>query len=231
MTSQIKIALCLALSLCACAPKAVGVLNDRYNFKKIKRVALVSFSDYPGASGSGEITAGVFEMHLLKAGYGVVERRQISKVFSEQALDLSGSIDKATMRKLGQLLGVQAIVLGSVTDFFSIRDRTIFINAQEHQSRPVFGEVITIKQQPGATIKTVQNIVTGYEYTVKDRLVPTVETVPAYVGLSVRLVDVQTGQVLWSASGTGKGPDMTSATQKVCSTIMNTVSKELKNRR
>ena len=225
-----KISLFFALALSACAPKAVGILSDRYNFKRIKRVALVNFSDYPGAMGSGEITAGAFEAYLMKAGYSVVERRQIGKVLSEQAMDMTGTIDQATMRKLGKLLGVQAIVLGSVTDFFNIRDHTVFVNMPEHQSRPVYGEVVTIKQQPGATVKTVQNIVTGYEYTVKDRVVPTVETLPAYVGLSVRLVDVQTGQGIWTASASRSGNDMTTASQKVCSTIMQSVAKELKRR-
>ena len=222
--------LCFALGLAACAPNSVGILNDRYNFKRIKRVALVSFSDYPGAAGSGEITASAFEMHLLKAGYSVVERRQISKLFNEQALDLTGSIDPATLRKLGKLLGVQAIVLGSVTDFFNIRDHTIFINTLEQKARPIFGEVVTIRPYKGGVLKTIQDIETGYEYTVKNRTVPTVETLPAYVGLSVRLVDVQTGQVVWTAAASGSANDMTRASQKVCSTIMQSVSKELKRR-
>jgi hypothetical protein len=219
-----------ALGLGGCAPKAVGVVHDTYNFGKIKRVAMVGFSDYPGAAGSGEITASAFEMHLLKMGYSVVERRQINKVLSEQALDLTGSIDQATLRKLGKLLGVQAIVLGSVTDFFNVRDRTIYINMPKQETRPVYGEVITIKQQPGHTVKTVQNIVTGYEYSVKDRIVPTVETLPAYVGLSVRLVDVQTGQVVWAASASGGASDMTRAAGKVSSSIIASVNKELKRR-
>ncbi len=219
-----------AFALTACAPKAVGLIGSKYDFSRIKRVALVSFSDYPGAAGSGEITASAFELHLLKMGYSVIERRQISKVLSEQSLDMSGSIDQSTMRKLGKLLGVQAIVLGSVTDFFNVRDRTIYLNMPEHDSKPVYGEVVTIRQQPGSMIKTVQNIVTGYEYDVKNRLVPTVETVPAHVGLSVRLVDVQTGQLIWSASDSGGGNDITKAAQKACNNIVLAINREIGKR-
>ena len=39
-----------------------------FDFSRVKRVAVVSFSDYPRLAGSGEIVTGAFEQALLAAG-------------------------------------------------------------------------------------------------------------------------------------------------------------------
>jgi curli biogenesis system outer membrane secretion channel CsgG len=54
---------------------------------------------------------------LLKSGaFVVIEREQLSKVLGEQALGQSGALSPASAAKAGQLLGLQALVTGKITD-------------------------------------------------------------------------------------------------------------------
>ena len=218
----------LAAGLSACASSAVVFLSKNYNQHRVERVALVEFNDYPYYPGSGEIAAGTFESYLLGAGYNLVERRQVNRILKEQSLSLAGSLDQTTIRSLGKILGVDALAFGSLTDFSNIRDQTVIVDMPQEQSEPIFGQVVTTQKNKNIDVQTVQNVVTGYSFTETHQLVPKIETLPANVGMSVRLVDVATGELLWSASSSDSGSDITSATQKASSELMQAVTKQLK---
>lgn len=66
----------------------------------------------------GEAAADEITTQLVKTGdFTVVERQQLKAVLDEQHLGLSGAVDPATAARIGKLLGVQAVVLGSITKF------------------------------------------------------------------------------------------------------------------
>lgn len=55
---------------------------------------------------------------LVKSGrYTMIERSRIAEVLAEQNLGASGRIDPSTAAQVGRLLGVEAVVIGSVTRF------------------------------------------------------------------------------------------------------------------
>lgn len=219
--------LVLAAVLGACATPAIVVLSPDYASHKPRRVALLSFTDRPGAAGSGETAAAAFEKYLLWGGYSVVERRQVAQLLKEQAFSVSGAVDPATARKLGKILGVDALALGSVTDFSNAGERTVLVDLPQQKSEPIYGKVTTSQQSGDTTVKTESRVVTGYTYKQIDRVVPETRSFPARVGLSVRLVDVQTGQVLWSGSDSSDGVDLGSAAEQASSAIMRAVVKQL----
>jgi hypothetical protein len=70
----------------------------------------------------------------------VVERSQLEKVLQEQKISYSGMIDIGTAQKLGQLLGTEAVLLGTATDMGnSIAIRARWVDAGK-------GVVITAAQ-------------------------------------------------------------------------------------
>jgi len=213
--------------LAACAPPAVVFVAPNYQPGQVRRVALVSMTDFPGTPGSGAIVSGTFEKYLLWAGYDLVERRQVRDVLKEQSLTLSRSVDPNAIRKLGSLLGVDAVVIGDVTDFTNVRQETVMVDIPQEHTEPIYGEVVTVQRQGDTTVKTVQSVVTGYNVTHTTRVVPETQTFPAHVGLSVRLVDVRGGQVLWSSSGSADGVDLGAAAEQASSKIMQAVVKQL----
>jgi curli biogenesis system outer membrane secretion channel CsgG len=63
---------------------------------------------------------------LLRKGMAVVERSQLEQVLKEQKLGYSGLVKLDSAKKLGQLLGADAMVLGSLRDFGD----TVDVNAR-----------------------------------------------------------------------------------------------------
>ncbi|MDA1095624.1 MAG: hypothetical protein O3A25_20555 [Acidobacteria bacterium] len=86
------------------------------------RVAVMTFEnnstwaywgDNLGAAAADELVT-----QLLKTGsYALVERSQLAAVLAEQDLGASGAVDASTAARIGQLLGVQLILTGSITQF------------------------------------------------------------------------------------------------------------------
>lgn len=54
-------------------------------------------------------------LELMKLGFEIVERSSLNNVLDEQKLQISGLTDPATAAKVGKILGIDAIVLGTVT--------------------------------------------------------------------------------------------------------------------
>lgn len=215
------------LGFSACAPRAVVFFNKSYYLHPINRIALIDFTDYPSYPGSGEVIASTFESYLLGAGYNLIERRQINEILKEQDLDPS-RFDQATISKIGKLLGVDALAFGSLTNFSNIREQTVMVNMPQQQTEPIFGQTTTVAHDGNTTTATTQNYVTGYSYTGIDYLVPKVETLPASIGMSVRLVSVETGELLWSASASGSGANLTLAAQDASSKLTQEIIKQMK---
>lgn len=69
----------------------------------------------------GKVGRAVSDMlitELVKDGtFKVVERNQLEKILGEQKLSISGVVDPSDVAKLGKVLGVSAVIVGSVTQF------------------------------------------------------------------------------------------------------------------
>lgn len=215
------------ITSCSRTPRAFVVVSPRYDQVQVQRVALIGFVDYPGIEGSGEVTSSIFEKYLLSSGYTLVERRQVSEILKEQSLQVSGVLEQPTMRQIGRLLGVNALVIGSINDFNDPREQTVLVDMPIGHSSPIYGEVETTHKVGDTTVKTKRKIITGYDFYNSSRIVPQVQQIPAHVGLSLRLVHVETGEVLWSASASAKGDFLSEATEKASAQIMEAVSSEL----
>ncbi|MDE2489278.1 MAG: hypothetical protein KGM24_00415 [Elusimicrobia bacterium] len=229
MTRRRGLAVLLAVATAAaCAPPAAVLVSQGYDPAQVRRVALVSFSDYPGAPGSGAIAAGTFDKYLLLPGYQLLERRQVDALLREKAFDLSGAVDQTQLRRLGKLLGVDALAFGTLTNYAAPGQQTELVDMPLENTNPVYGRVVTTRKNRGARVTTIQDVVTGYSTTRRDAIVPQTSLVPAQVGLSVRLVDVETGTVLWSVSASAVGSDLPSALEDASAQAMRAVVRQLR---
>lgn len=85
-----------------------------------KRVAVSRFEDRAG-TGYNHLGEGVADMlvtALVKTNkFSVLERQELERVVAEQRLGESGLVTAETAPKLGKLLGVELLVVGSVSEF------------------------------------------------------------------------------------------------------------------
>jgi curli biogenesis system outer membrane secretion channel CsgG len=66
----------------------------------------------------GKGIADLLVTHLVKDGtYSIIERKALDKVMAEQNFSNSNRADPTSAAKLGKLLGVDAILIGSITEF------------------------------------------------------------------------------------------------------------------
>ena len=214
--------------LAGCATPAVVVVSPAYDPGQVKRVALAGFKDFPGASGSGDVVSDTFEKYLLWGGYNLVERKQVQDLLNEQSFQASGAVDPATIKRIGQILGVDALVFGSLGEYTASREQTVMVDEPQAQSDPIYGTIATTQRSGGSVVRTVSQVVTGYNYTQTEQVVPEVETQPAHVAMSVRLVSVETGAVLWEASADSDAVDLNAAAEQAAAKIMQGVVKQLK---
>lgn len=92
-----------------------------------KRIAIARFDDRSGGgySNLGKGVADMLATALVKSGkFMVIERQELEKVLAEQRLGSSGAVTPETAPKIGKILGVEMIVIGSVTEF-GIKERKI----------------------------------------------------------------------------------------------------------
>ena len=84
-----------------------------------KRIAVVNFKDKAGYGHN--IGQGIADMLITKLveskKYLVVERNELDALLKEQGLGQSGLVTQQSAAKVGQLLGVEMMVTGSVSEF------------------------------------------------------------------------------------------------------------------
>jgi curli biogenesis system outer membrane secretion channel CsgG len=105
--------------------------------------------------------------------YRVIERRELDKVLKEQNFSNSDRADANTAAKIGRLLGVEAIVVGDITQFGRDDRNTNLGGIASRWDKYGIGKVGAHKAK-------------------------------AVVAVTARLVDVNTGEILASASGRGE---------------------------
>ena len=91
---------------------------EPYNGLKT-RIAVLDFENYSGRGGAklGSAVADRLISLLLKSDrFVIIERQRIDEIFQEQALGQSGAITEETAPQVGELLGVEAIILGDVLE-------------------------------------------------------------------------------------------------------------------
>jgi curli biogenesis system outer membrane secretion channel CsgG len=149
-----------------------------------KRVAILDF-DYATVHSSSsavfgqdvDIGKGIADLlvsDLVKDGtYSVIERKAIDKIMAEQNFSNSDRANPTSAAKIGKLLGVDAMIMGSITEF-----------GDETQNKNIGGG--------GGNWHGFGAGGFGHKKT------------KAIVGISARIVDIDTGEILGVADGKGE---------------------------
>jgi curli biogenesis system outer membrane secretion channel CsgG len=149
-----------------------------------KRVAILSFEDVaikssagaglPSTQDVGASLADVLLKELLKEGkYSIIEREALDAVLKEQTFSNSSRADAKTAANIGRVLGVDAIIIGSVTRF-DIAESAVGVGS-------------------GSLNRITRGVVGGGKRV----------NTKASVAMTARIVDTSTGEVLTAVSGSG----------------------------
>lgn len=185
----------------ACATPNVAV-NPRSDFSAIKRVAVLSFGGT-----KGDLAADLLTQSLVAHGADVVERQRLDSVMKEQSLTASSAFDPSTAKQLGKLLGVDALFVGTVGEstpassyIVSGSKNSIVTNVTQVSGNNIYSEGSVMGMPNSQLLSTTAN-----------------------VSLLSRMVDVQTGSIMWSASMAYEGFDTTSAMSAIADAFISSL--------
>ncbi len=86
----------------------------------LRKIAVVEFRDingYPSALGPFIVEELITQLFQVQPGhFEIVERGQLDRILEEQKLTSSGLFDEDTIAEIGKILGLQAIITGSIAD-------------------------------------------------------------------------------------------------------------------
>ena len=158
-------------SPCLAQKKRVAVLNFEYGTVKSNAQAIFG-SDQDVGKGISDMLV----QKLVEDGkYSVIERNALDKVLGEQNFSNSDRADASTAAKIGRILGVDAIIIGSITQFGRDDQHTNIGGGGfgGYGSKMGIGGIGTHKAK-------------------------------AVVGITARLVNTSTGEILAAVTGTGE---------------------------
>jgi len=128
-----------------------------------RKIAVVEFENKTsyGARRLGTSASDILVTELVKTNkFIVVERDKLNKILDEQKLAVSGVIDSNTAVKMGKLLGLNAIVIGGISQFGVKEEGSDYLLTQSRQQ-------------------------------------------VAECSVDIRVIDVETGEILYADSGKG----------------------------
>ncbi|MGA2328682.1 MAG: CsgG/HfaB family protein [Bryobacteraceae bacterium] len=165
------LAAALTTSAAAQQKKRVAVINFDYATVR-SSVAAIWGTDQDIGKGIADL---IVEKLVASGKYSVIERKALDKILSEQNFSNSDRADSNTAAKIGRVLGVDAIVMGSITQF-----------GRDDKSTGVGG---------GAMSRVSGRFgIGGFKRT----------EAKAVVGISARMVNTDTGEIFATAKGVGE---------------------------
>ena len=169
--AAVSVLACASVAFAADERKAIAILNFDYSTVQSGVAAIFGTNQDVGKG-----VADLLVEKLVKSGkYRVIERKAIDKILAEQNFSNSDRADSNTAAKIGRLMGADAIVMGSITQF-----------GRDDKKTNVGGSVL------GSRMSRYGLGGVG------------ASKAKAVVGLSARLVSVNTGEILAVANGVGE---------------------------
>jgi hypothetical protein len=112
---------------CAHIPRPITDFYQRpgIDLRQYERIAVLNFGAPLNATSAGIEASDIVGLELMKKGYVVVERSRVGQILREQGLGLTGALDESTTAEIGKILGVQALIVGSVGNYKT--DKTTMI--------------------------------------------------------------------------------------------------------
>ena len=178
----------LLAALAGCGPSLKTV--SRYvESSPHRRVAVVPFSPAPGRPNSGEAAADLLSEQLESLGFTLVNRADLKKVLEEQKLSLTGAVKAEDASRVGLLLGAEAVLTGTVGEYEDHRiiHPAVYVNGAE-----------SVWDRKTGAYKQVPT---------KSLVRPAEEAHVAVFAVTAHLTDVESGALLWVASGADQAED------------------------
>lgn len=177
-------------SLCASALSLLVVAGAMFPISAFagdkRRVAVMPFEygAVQASVGTVDVGKGINSLLITKlvqdGTYSVIDRQMLDAILKEQNLSVSDRADPATACKIGKLLSVDAIIVGTVTQMgVEAKNRSVSVPSVGMGYIPYVGSLPSLGSWKSKSSK-------------------------AKVGIDAKIIDINTGEILAAANGTGE---------------------------
>jgi len=107
------------MSLAKITKKVMDIQKGDKVYQEMKKVTRIAITEFTYGNEFNDFTRNVQDIlytNLIQRGMTVVEREKMEQVLNELGKSFSGMIDSSTAAEIGKMLGVEAIVVGTVAD-------------------------------------------------------------------------------------------------------------------
>ena len=107
------------MSLAKITTKVMDIQEGDKVYQQMKKVTRVAITEFTYGDEFNSFTRNVQDIlytNLIQRGMTVIEREKMEQVMEELAKSFSGMIDSATAAEIGKMLGVEAVIVGTVAD-------------------------------------------------------------------------------------------------------------------
>jgi hypothetical protein len=211
--------LALAFVLAGCASRSS--LREDYPLSRVQRIGVVRFEGDPRLA-----VHDLFAQALVKSRFAVVERARTDALIAELNLGLMGSLDPATAKRIGQALGADALMIGQV-DSQPDRRSVVMVESVHTWEEPLYET--RKERQPDGSLRDVRYIA-GYQRNQQVRSEPRTYVLDAQVSITAKLVDVETGELIWAGSGTDEAVTASLAANAIARSLIRDLRRQWEQR-
>jgi len=107
------------MSLAKLNKKVMNIQEGDKVYQEMKKVTRIAITEFTYGDEFNDFTRNVQDIlytNLIQRGMTVVEREKMEQVLNELGKSFNGMIDSSTAAEIGKMLGVEAIVVGTVAD-------------------------------------------------------------------------------------------------------------------
>lgn len=157
-------------------------------------VAVLPFDNRTAVLGVDYLVADEFNLRVGMTGrFRLIERMRVRELFREQDFD-PRRLEDTTAARIGRMLGARAVLLGTVTHYaYADRPPEVPLDA--------FPVLMPVETEEDAAIALFANTITAIAALLS------MKQPVAEVGVSVRMVATETGEILWQARNRYGGKD------------------------
>jgi PBP1b-binding outer membrane lipoprotein LpoB len=175
---------------CAVTPRMPEALDSGHctcqplHLNGIRRIAVLELKNLTGSREANEKIMGPFIAGLMNTHrFELMERSQIDKVIQELELAQSGLVDTKAAKEAGNLLGADAVIVGEITNFQAEVKPFEYKYSRDHANM--------LNLPPGDKTQAIVGVPA-------ETRTYTVDKYYASLGFSLRMIAVDSGEVIWS---------------------------------
>jgi TolB-like protein len=125
------------MSIASIINKSKEIVEGDKVYQLTKQISRIAITEFPYGERFNDLSKDIedrFYTAMIQRGVQVVERKRLNEILAEQAKEWTGLFDLSSAAELGKLLGVEGVLIGSITDqgeTLAIRGRLVDVETAQ----------------------------------------------------------------------------------------------------